>query len=210
MPLFLPNSSRYPRFKADRTGEPCFGVSAFLPGESAIQPPQNSQELTMQPPSLQHLADFSVEVGAPITVGQTAGGLRRVIPILGGRIVGPRLNGEILPTGADYQLIREDGFSTLDAHYVARLDNGALLYIANTGVRFGPPAVMAKITRGEPVSPAEVYFCTTPRFETASADHQWLLRPLFLATGARHPDCVELSIFEVCSGARPEDAKAIA
>jgi len=149
----------------------------------------------MQQPQLTHIADFHVEVGAPITIGETAEGLRRVIPITGGRIVGPRLNGEILAAGADYQLIREDGYSTLDARYTARLDNGAMLYIVNTGVRFGAPEVMARITRGEPVNPDEVYFRTAPCFETMSAEHQWLLKPLFVASGERHPDRVEIRVY---------------
>ncbi|MHB8284999.1 MAG: DUF3237 domain-containing protein [Caulobacteraceae bacterium] len=148
-------------------------------------------------PSLTHIADVTIEVGAPITVGETADGLRRLVPILGGRLSGPRLSGEILAAGADYQLIRPDGFTTLDARYVARLDSGALLYIVNVGVRFGPAEVMDRITRGEPVDPAEVYFRTTPRFETAAPDHQWLVRPLFVAAGARYPDRVDLKVFQV-------------
>jgi hypothetical protein len=56
---------------------------------------------------------------------------------------------------------------------------------------------MARITRGEPVDPAEVYFRSTPRFETAAAPHRWLTRPLFIASGARYPDRVALSVFEV-------------
>ena len=149
-------------------------------------------------PVLKLIATAHIEVDAPITIGETAEGLRRVIPILGGRIHGSRLNGEILSAGADYQLIRADGFTTLDARYVARLDNGALLYIVNMGVRTGAPEVMARITRGEPVDPAEVYFRTSPRFETASPDHEWLTRSLFVASGARYPDRVELEIYEVC------------
>jgi hypothetical protein len=148
-------------------------------------------------PALTPVADVSVVVGAPVAIGETPEGLRRVVPILGGVLRGPRLNGVILNLGADYQCIRADGFTTLDARYVARLDDGALVYIVNTGVRYGPPAVMDKITRGERVDPDDVYFRTTPRFETASPPHQWLTRPLFLATGARHPDRVDLAIFMV-------------
>ena len=88
---------------------------------------------------LEFLADFLIDVAAPITIGETAEGLRRIVPILGGRISGPRLSGTILPAGADYQLIRPDGYTTLDARYTARLDDGAMLYIVNIGVRFGPP-----------------------------------------------------------------------
>lgn len=148
-------------------------------------------------PILSHLADVTIHVGQPITVGETAAGLRRVVPILGGQIAGPRLHGIILAAGADYQVIQSDGFTTLDARYVARLDDGATLYIVNVGVRFGPPAIMARIALGEPVDPAQVYFRTTPRFETASSEHQWLTRPLFVGSGARHPDRVELAVFEV-------------
>ena len=74
---------------------------------------------------------------------------------------------------------------------------GALVYVVNTGVRFGPPEVMARIANGEIVDPNDVYFRTTPRFETAAPEHQWLTRPLFLATGARYPDHVEIAVFEV-------------
>jgi hypothetical protein len=146
---------------------------------------------------LTHIADLTITVAAPIAIGDTPEGLRRIVPITGGTIKGPRLNGTILQAGADFQLIRPDGYTTLEARYAARLDDGAMLYIVNTGVRFGPPEVMARITRGEPVDPLEVYFRTTPKFETAHPAHQWLTRKLFLATGARHPDRVEIIVYEV-------------
>lgn len=148
-------------------------------------------------PTLTHLADAVITVGEPIVIGETADGLRRVIPITGGRIVGPRLSGTILAAGADFQLIRPDGYTTLEARYTARLTDGAMLYIVNAGIRFGPPDVMARITRGEVVDPALVYFRTTPRFEIADPTWTWLTRPLFLGSGARYPDRVEMRFFEV-------------
>jgi len=148
-------------------------------------------------PTLAHVADFLVEVGAPISIGETAHGLRRVVPITGGVVRGVRLKGTILNAGADYQVISPDGFTRLEARYVAQLDDGSMLYIENSGMRFGPAETMARIMRGEPVDPAEVYFRSTPRFEAAAPEHQWLTRRLFIASGARHPDRVELTVFEV-------------
>ncbi len=148
-------------------------------------------------PTLTHIADFLVEVGAPIKIGETAQGLRRVVPITGGIIQGARLNATILNAGADFQIIRPDGFTRLEARYVARLDDGALIYVENCGVRFGPPEAMARLARGEPVDPAEIYFRSAPRFETAAPAYQWLTRPLFVASGVRHPDRVALAVFEV-------------
>jgi hypothetical protein len=66
-------------------------------------------------PTLTHIADFLVLVGAPIAVGETAQGLRRVVPITGGVIQGAKLNGTILNAGADYQVIGADGFTRLEA-----------------------------------------------------------------------------------------------
>jgi len=148
-------------------------------------------------PTLVHTADLHVLIAPPIIIGETPEGLRRVIPIVGGTVKGPRLNGTVLSAGADFQVIRPDGYTTLEARYVVRLDDGALVYVVNTGVRFGPPAVMARIANGEIVDPNKVYFRTTPRFETAAPAHRWLTRPLFLATAARYPDHVEIAVFEV-------------
>jgi len=148
-------------------------------------------------PTLTHIADFSVQVGAPIAIGDTGHGLRRIVPILGGVVSGPRLRGSILAGGADDQVIQPDGYTQLEARYVLRLDDDALVYVVNNGIRSGPPEVMARITRGESVDPALVYFRSVPRFETAAPAYQWLTRPLFLGSGARHPDRVEIRVFEV-------------
>jgi hypothetical protein len=57
---------------------------------------------------------------------------------------------------------------------------------------------MAKLIKGEVVSPESVYFRCTPRFETASPALSWISERLFIGTGARHPDRVVMRFFEVC------------
>jgi hypothetical protein len=148
-------------------------------------------------PTFTQIADLIVEVGARIAIGETAQGSRRVVPITRVFIQGVWLNRTILNAGADCQIIGPDGFTRLEARYVARLDDGALVYVENRGVRFGPPEVMARINRGEPVGPAGLYFQSTPRFQTAEPAHQWLTRPLLVAAGAWYPDRVALPVFEV-------------
>ena len=148
-------------------------------------------------PKLVHVTDLEVEVAAPIVVGETAEGLRRVIAIVGGRASGPGLTGRVLPAGADYQMIRADGYTLLEARYVVETDDGALVYIVNTGVRDGPPEALARLARGEPVDPRLIYFRTLPRFETAAPAYRALTRRLFVATGIRHPGRVDLSVFEI-------------
>src|SRR5262245_17027299 len=96
-----------------------------------------------------------VTVAPPQVIARTAAGERRVVQILSGRLDG-QLSGEVLPGGADYQMITPDGISYLDARYVIRTDDGALILVRNYGIRHG--------VIGD--DPSKYYFRSTPRFET--------------------------------------------
>ena len=148
------------------------------------------------PPQLVFLADLSVHVGVPLVVGETASGLRRVVPILGGTARG-RILGDIETGGADFQILRRDGVTELEARYTIRTASGERIYVVNHGLRSGPRDAMDALARGEVVDPALIYFRATPRFETGAADLQWLLQRLFIATGVRTPDRVELRVYEL-------------
>jgi hypothetical protein len=148
-------------------------------------------------PTLEHVADFDVLVAAPIEIGAVATGTRRVIAITGGTVTGPRLAGRILPGGADFQLIRADGVAELHARYVIETDAKELVYVENSGLRHGPADAMARLKRGEQVDPALIYCRTSPRFETAAPALQWLVRDLFIASVARFPDRVAVSVYRV-------------
>jgi hypothetical protein len=151
----------------------------------------------MTAPTLVPVFDVIAEVAAPIEVGDTPQGARRTIPILGGRVSGPRLSGRLLEGGVDYQLIRPDGLAEIHARYIIETEGGARVYVENTGIRHGPPEAMARLRRGEPVDPALIYFRTVPRFETAAPELAWLQRSIFICAGARFPQAVELRFFEV-------------
>lgn len=148
-------------------------------------------------PTLHRIADCVIEVGAPLDIGETPLGRRRLIPITAGRVTGPVLFGQVLPGGADFQLLTSPSQSAIHARYIIETDEGERVYVENTGIRVAAPEVIAKINAGQPVDPALVYFRTTPRFETASTRLAWLMESVFIGTGARHPDRVELSFFRV-------------
>jgi hypothetical protein len=148
-------------------------------------------------PGLVHVADLVVRVAEPIEIGRISGNLRRMIPIVGGEVLGPRIIGKVLPGGADFQIMRADGVTDLHARYVIEIEAGQLIYVENSGVRYGPPELMEKVRRGEAVDPALIYFRSTPRFETAAPGCEWLMRNLFVCSGARFPDRVEMRFFQV-------------
>lgn len=148
-------------------------------------------------PELRLFADLSVQVAAPMEVGRTVHGLRRVIPILGGTVQGQNWTARVLSGGADFQLIVNSRMAELDARYVIETDGGDLIYVTNRAVRTASPEVMAKLVRGEVVDPKEVYFRCSPSFETASKALSWISERFFIGTGARHPDKVVMRFFEV-------------
>ena len=148
-------------------------------------------------PPLKPLLRAEITLDAPLELGETPLGRRRVIPITGGRFLGERLSGTILPGGADWQVIRRDGVAHLDARYTLQTDDGALIYVRNEGYRHGPAEVIARVAAGEAVDPALYYMRTTPWFETGDARYAWLNRVVCVGTGARRPAAVELEFFEV-------------
>jgi hypothetical protein len=151
----------------------------------------------LPPPPLRFFARLSVHVGTPQEVGHGPFGQRRVIPILGGAVQGEGWSGRVLPGGADFQRIAGGTLAELDARYVIETDAGDRIFVANRAVRAASPEVTARLLRGEPVDPAQVYFRCTPVFETASAPLAWINERIFVGTGVRHPDRVEIACFAV-------------
>ena len=147
--------------------------------------------------STKYVFSLAIQIGAPIVAGEIGHGLRRVIPILGGTVRGEGISGTILPCGADFQIIRPDGFTELEAKYAFQTDDGAVIYIENIGIRFGPKHLLDRIAQGEIVDPAQIYFRSVPKFETGAADYRWLMQNLFIGVGARHPDRVEIDVHQV-------------
>jgi hypothetical protein len=153
--------------------------------------------MTLPTPQLKWFADLSVQVGRAQEIGRTARGVRRVIPILGGEAAGDGWRASVLPGGADFQLLIGDTLAELDARYVLRTEAGELVYVQNSALRSAAPDAMARLARGEPVDPAQVYFRCRPSFETASPSLQWITERMFIGTGARYPDRVAMTFFEM-------------
>jgi len=151
----------------------------------------------MKTPELRHLADLDVELAAPMELGDGARGRRRIIPIIGGKVTGERLSGEILNLGADWQTIFADGTAELDTRYAMRTHDGATIDIRNFGFRHGPPEVIAALIRGEEVDPSRYYMRTQPRFETGDERYAWLNRVIAIGTGARLASGVRITFYEV-------------
>ena len=149
-------------------------------------------------PTLTRCFSAVVAIGPPHDLGAIGGAIQRMIPILGGRVSGDRLDGEVLPGGGDWQTVRTDGTIELCARYLIRAADGTILSITNSGYRHGPPDVLARLAAGEAVDPALYYFRTTPRFDVATdSAHAWLGRTVMLCSAERRSSEVLLDFFAV-------------
>ncbi len=153
--------------------------------------------MTSQPPALEHVCDVDVAVDTPLAIGETGAGLRRIVAIRGGTVQGPAITGKVLDLGADFQVLRADGSSYLEARYALDIDGHGLVYVENNGLRCGAPDVMERLARGESVDPSLIYFRSVPKFETAAPGLQWMTRHIFIGVGTRLPDRVQLSVWMV-------------
>jgi hypothetical protein len=120
-------------------------------------------------------------IGTPLGSGPGRLGHRRVIPITGGTVTGPRLTGEVIPGGADYELIRPDGNSVIEAHYALRAGDGTVIYVRNVGLFVAPAEVIARLDAGAAVEADEYYFRSAPVFDAPDGPQGWLSDRLFVA-----------------------------
>ena len=137
------------------------------------------------------------ELSVIMNLGRTPYGERRIIDIVGGSVRGAKLNGRILPGGADWQIVRSDGAADISARYTIETDSGARILVASDGLRHGPPEVLERLARGDSVDPSLYYFRTVMRFETSDPAVDWLNRILALARGQREARTVRLDVYEV-------------
>ena len=147
--------------------------------------------------STKYVFTITAHIAEVTTTGEIGHGVRRIIPITGGEVRGDDVNGKVLPFGADFQTIRPNELIDLEARYAFETDDGAIVYVENKGMRFGPVELLQKLKRGEPVDPKLIYFRTVPRFETGHEKYRWLMEHIFVASAARHADRVVIDVHQV-------------
>ena len=139
----------------------------------------------------------NVSVGPPLDCGDVGKGRRRIVPIIGGEFSGPKIRGKVLAGGADWQILRGDGVSELEARYTLQTDDGALINVRNLALRHGPPDVMAALAAGRAVEPGSYYFRGAAFFETGDAGYNWITKCIVICTGEREPAGVKLKFHKV-------------
>ncbi len=150
-----------------------------------------------EPPALKFVMRVSVEVSAPMELGEIAGVKKRIIPITGGSFEGPGIKGKVLPFGADWQYTRPDGVAVLEARYTLQTDDGRLITVENRGFRHGVPGLAAMIASGKKVPRSQYYFVTAPVFEASDEGLAWLTKAICVGEAERQTNRVVVDVWQV-------------
>lgn len=148
-------------------------------------------------PVLVPMCRITCEVEALVSLGDAPLGERRFVPLGAGTVEGPAFSGTVLPGGVDWQWRRGDGALDIHARYVLRAHDGGLVEVDSRGLRHGPPEVMDRLARGEPVDPRDYYFRTALRFTTGAPAWQHLNTVLAVAVAQREARRVVLDVYRV-------------
>jgi len=149
------------------------------------------------PPALVPMARIACDVEGLVSLGEAPTGERRYVPLSGGVVQGPELSGRIVSGGVDWQVARRDGVLEIAAHYVIETEDGARVEVQSTGLRHGPPEVMARLAAGEPVEASEYFFRTLVRFTTGHPGWLHLNKVMAIARGQRQASRVLLDLYRL-------------
>jgi hypothetical protein len=148
-------------------------------------------------PTLTKIFRLDAELGVPVDLGERDGRRRRIVPLTGGAVTGA-IAGTLIPEGsADWQTVLADGTAFGDIRCTLRTGRGQILLVRSRGVRHGDPDVLARLSRGEDVSPTTYTFRTSTEIETTSVEFDWLNKGVFISVAGRQPEGVTYEVYLV-------------
>lgn len=118
-------------------------------------------------PRVEFSFEERVTLAPAVVLGNTSLGYRQYIPITGGTVAGPRLKGQVVPGGFDFQLTYSASDCTqLSADYFLKADDGTVIHVFNEGL----------------VCPGGARSLFHPKLEAPKGAHEWLTHATFVAT----------------------------
>ena len=121
-------------------------------------------------PTVEFVFEERVTLAPAVVLGDAPSGRRQYIPITGGTIAGPKLNGRVIPGGWDYQNRLASGCFSMTADYFLEADDGTVIHILNESFNCA----------SGPGGPRSFF---RPRFEApVESDYAWMNSGVFVAS----------------------------
>ena len=146
-----------------------------------------------------HLTTLRLDVDSAgaAQIGLTPEGRRTIAPINGGAFEGERLNGKVLPGGADWVRFRSDGTMLIDVRLTMQTEDGALIYLSYEGRFSGAASAMTDLAQGKTLDPDSYSLVTVAKFECGDEKYAWLNNLVAVAIGEQTGFNPEYTIYEV-------------
>lgn len=131
----------------------------------------------MDRPATAIRTEYLMTLHAPLDAPQSANRDLHIYNVLpGGWVRGPKIKGELVAPSADWLRVMPDGSHRLDVRVSIRADDGSIIYVTYVGRIVTPEAAKNRLDAGETLGPDDMYFITSPTFETTSEKYGWLNR----------------------------------
>ena len=147
-------------------------------------------------PVLEYVFEIRATIDPDFHIGRGPEERLSFTPISGGTVAGPRLNGEVLPGGGDWAVERF-GTAQLEARYLIRADDGAVIDILNRGFWRADPEIEARVEAGEDLTEDQYYYRTQPVFQTDAEPYAWLTSTVFIGMARGEEGKVCIRFFEL-------------
>ena len=133
---------------------------------------------------VEFLFRMAATLAPPAMVPNGPNGTRVIVPITGGTVTGPRINGTVDALGADWLTMRADGTAQLDVRALIRTDDGAIIHTTYKGI-------MA------PTEDGGRRISTAPLFEPGDEKYAWLNSIQAIAVGIPGPGTVDYDVYRI-------------
>lgn len=150
-------------------------------------------------PSVTRLFDLVVDLKPPLDFGKIRQGRRIFFEAAGGSFFGERLRGKII-SGGDWALFDANGDLSLDVRLTLCTDDDAFINMGYRGLWITPPELRSEIRNPNlrhRIDPQRYYFRTTPFFEVATPNYDWLNDIVCVGTGYAIKGGVAYRIFQI-------------
>lgn len=134
--------------------------------------------------AVEFLFRMEATLAQPSMVPNGPNGTRVIVPITGGTVTGPRINGTVDALGADWLTMRADGTAQLDVRALIRTDDGAVIHTSYKGIMAPTESGDRRIT-------------TAPLFETGDEKYAWMNAIQAIAVGAPGQGVVQYDVYRI-------------
>lgn len=126
--------------------------------------------MSVAPLASRFLMTMEGDIAAPIPAAPNL----LVFNVLAATLEGPRIRGSVRTPSGDWIRVQPNGNWRLDVRLTIETHDAEIVYCQYTGLLRMDPGLRERIERGESIDGSEMYFRSTPYFETASRAYAWM------------------------------------